>query len=837
MPNPKSNPAGILDMNLAFAARQAGHETPELICIHTADAPRRSARGREQDRLVLYLAMDGNALLPPGKQDQALAELAKVYYSTPGAVTSAMRRVIDAFNESLLERNRRLESTGRQGVALLAQMVLRGVRLTLAHSGPLRTFLVTAGETRYFYDPDMADLYLGQSKMPPVRFFQVDLAAGDTILTAAQPAPDWNETMLANLHGQGPESLRRRLFSAAVTDLNAFLLQVRPGKGAVFVLRGAIPAPAAVVPAPVPVSRSPEAAPASTQEAVPAQSAPVAGAPIPVALAASSVEIDTERYPSAHPETSLEETITLEKVPSADTTTSPDEIPEIETGAVQQVEEPLEASLEAADSSRRPAEILDNEMATSPVAAQVVSTLPEPALDASTQAAQQQAAKPARAAGASLAALGRGLTGALGWIGQRFTNLFQRLALAEVFAGLPSSMMAFIALALPLALAVMAGMAYLRLGKDVQYETTLAQAQRMAARGLEQQDVTARRADLETALGLLHKAEGYHTLNPETLELRNRLQNGMDELDLVERVDYLPAIQGALPTGARITSIALVEDDLYLLDISHGKVIRAMRTSQGFEIDPSFDCGPGPAGISSIGPLVDMSAWPGEFDPKANVVAFDATGGLLYCREGEPSNPERLALPAENSWGQVTGMAFNLADSFVLDPLSTNLWIFRGSEFKNTPINFFIDNSVDPPRKTAPMMDDVIDLAANRDDVYLLHQDGQITLCTYSGFELIQTNCTSPHFIDFRPGRENLPLTPPAPFIQILNTRPPDPSLFLLEAQTQSIYHFSLRNLAFQRQYLPRDPLPGNTTAFLVDNLGRYLYLAVGNQIYHAILP
>lgn len=833
MPNPKTNPAGTLDLNLACAARQAGHETPELICFHTADAPRRSARGRELDRLVLYLAMDGNALLPPGKQDQALAELVKIYYSTPGAITSAMRRVVDAFNESLLERNRRLESTGRQGVALLAQMVLRGARLTLAHSGPLQTYLITSGGTSNFYDPDMVDLYLGQSKMPPVRFFQADLAAGDTILVAAQPAPEWSETLLASLHGQGPESLRRRLFSTAVTDLNALLLQVRPGKGAVFVLRGAAPTPAAVVPAPVPVSRPIEAAPAPPQSAVVVREAPVTGEPVPAMLAEVPPDLLDEAgtYPSEYGELPPDEETALEIIPSPDTEIFPGENAEEEIAPV------MDESVEAGVTPPQLTQAQDETATAASGVAQVISTLPQADSNTGTKAPEKPATDPARVAGAGASALSRGLAGSLRWIGLRFRDLFQRLALAEVFAGLPSSMMAFIALALPLALAVMAGMAYLRLGKDVQYETTLAQAQRMAARGLEQQDVTARRADLDTALGLLRKAESYHNLNAETLELRSRLQHGMDELDLVERVDYLPAIHGSLPAGVRVASIALVEDDLYLLDSAHGKVIRAMRTSQGFEIDPSFDCGPGPAGVSSIGPLVDMTAWPGEFEPPANLVAFDANGGLLYCQEGKPSIADRLSLPAEASWGQVTGSAFNLADSFMLDPLLTNLWIYRGSEFDNTPINFFTDNSVDPPRKTAPPMDDVIDLAANRDDVYMLHQDGQITLCTYSGFEQIQTNCTSPHFIDFRPGRENLPLTPPAPFIQILNTRPPDPSLFLLEAGTQSIYHFSLRNLAFQRQYLPRETLPGNATAFLVDNLGRYLYLAVGNQIYHAILP
>ena len=92
--------------------------------------------------------------------------------------------------------------------------------------------------------------------------------------------------------------------------------------------------------------------------------------------------------------------------------------------------------------------------------------------------------------------------------------------------------------------------------------------------------------------------------------------------------------------------------------------------------------------------------------------------------------------------------------------------------------------------------------------------------------------------MDYRPGRENLPLAPPAPFTQIQVTSPPDPSLFLLEPKSQSIYHFSLRNLAFQRQYLPENPLPAReATAFAVDTLQRNLFIALGNEIYYAVMP
>jgi hypothetical protein len=79
-------------------------------------------------------------------------------------------------------------------------------------------------------------------------------------------------------------------------------------------------------------------------------------------------------------------------------------------------------------------------------------------------------------------------------------------------------------------------------------------------------------------------------------------------------------------------------------------------------------------------------------------------------------------------------------------------------------------------------MEDVIDLAVDKSDLYLLHEDGHVTLCTFSELGVSPTRCTDPFpYVDSRPGREGLILIPDSPFTQIHATQPPDPSLYLLE--------------------------------------------------------
>jgi hypothetical protein len=170
-------------------------------------------------------------------------------------------------------------------------------------------------------------------------------------------------------------------------------------------------------------------------------------------------------------------------------------------------------------------------------------------------------------------------------------------------------------------------------------------------------------------------------------------------------------------------------------------------------------------------------------------------------------------------------------DTYALDKASKGLWIYRRSNFELEPDAFF--NGV------APVVDDVVDLANNMDDAYLLHQDGSLTLCTYSGFKNSPTACSAVRYTDARPGRERLPFVPLSPFAQVQSTLPPDPAIFFLETLQPNIDHFSLHNLVFQGQFIPKKALPVSRPAgaFLVDNRGRILYLAFGSQVYYGIMP
>lgn len=142
-------------------------------------------------------------------------------------------------------------------------------------------------------------------------------------------------------------------------------------------------------------------------------------------------------------------------------------------------------------------------------------------------------------------------------------------------------------------------------------------------------------------------------------------------------------------------------------------------------------------------------------------------------------------------------------------------------------------------------MADVIDLAIDKNDLFLLHTDGHITQCAYSELEVSPTRCSDPlPYIDSRPGREGQIFTSLPSFSQIISTQPPDPSLLILEPEQQSLYLFSLR-LAFQRQYRPSIQSSSGVqleaappaTAFGITPDKRIVFMAFGNLLSYAGMP
>jgi len=424
------------------------------------------------------------------------------------------------------------------------------------------------------------------------------------------------------------------------------------------------------------------------------------------------------------------------------------------------------------------------------------------------------------------AAILRAMRNALSAISAALLRLLKNLLPDADVLRLPPSTMVFIALAIPLILATIGGMVYLQRGRAQQHEVLLQQAQEDAAYAITLTNPLEQHLAWQTVLGDLDKAE-YYGVTSESETLRVAAIENLDALDAVKRLDYQQAIVGGLDASIRVTQMVATATDLYMLNAEQGSVIRAIITGRGYEIDPNFQCGP-TYGPVNVGPLVDIAELPpGSFEDAA-LLAMDSSGNLLYCVIG--SQPYSAAMAPPNAgFGEPIAMTLDGSDLYVLDPKVNAVWIYRNLEVSQQPRLYFGDE--------IPPMEDVIDLAAYNDDLFLLHADGHMTKCTYSGLAESPTRCDDPYpYSDNRPGKIHGPTIEDTVFSQIFFLSFPERSIFLLDPLNQAIFYFSVL-LNLQSQYQPDQAIAeGDATAFAISP-NRTAFLAVRNYIYYAAMP
>lgn len=755
----------MVDLTLDWVNQEAGQEQGRPAGWYAGGAPRRAARLRAQDRLVLFFTQSGTAPLSPHVQQEMLSRLAETYFTAAGSVTSGMRATAERLNEFLLNRNLRAARQGGQVVGNLAMAVVHGETIYLLLVGAVQVFALSARGTERFGDAGARGL--GQARVVAGRYFTAAVEADLTLLFVPPTVPDWSESNLQSWRGLSMEELRARLAQSAL-EVQAGLVRLQPGRGEVRWLRTEPARQPAVAAVPV--------APGGRMGGIYLSGKPLAGGPPP----AEAVEAPGTPPPE----------------------------PPSQRRAPRLSEAPLHA--EGAAGARR----------LKPVG----------------QAREKHALPPAWVTAASR------LAGAMAWVRARFawlrgqaSKLAARVLPDQPAAGLhlsPSTML-FIALAVPLMVTAVAATVYFQRGRGEQYRAYLRTAAQFAEQAAAAGDETLRREDWNQTLAWLDKAAGYGH-SEEADQLRRQAQHALDEMEGIVRLHYLPA-GSPLPEGVVVTRMVATIGDVYLLDGQMGQVYRLFRTSQGYELDPRFTCGPGKAGAVIIGPLLDIAPLPPVNEFKATLAGMDAGGNLVFCAPGVSGFSSMTLIPPDINWGAISRMTIFQDTLYVLDAKVNAVYRYFRSDgmLFASPPRLYFDNQI-------PHMADVIDMAVDQEYLYLLHQDGSMTTCSASGFT---TECTDPApYGDSRHGRVPDPLTfEDARFIRMQTTQPPDPSLYILDERESSIYHFSLRKLNLQRQYRPEIepeyPLPSKAATAFVITPNRRALLAFGNRVFYAPLP
>jgi hypothetical protein len=744
--------AAVFDLTFSPIHRIKGKEWPSLPGLLAVAPPRRAARGRREDHLVAYLSLSGNTPVSTGEYSQITAQMAERFYQNPGALTSALRAAAESLNQALVDRNMRGTGHGQFILARLILGVLRGAQFIFIQCGPTHIYHLGSAGAAHIHDPQVSGKGLGFSQTTPLYFSQVDLHPGDLILLCASAPAAWEEALAGERGLPAPDALRLKLLALSDADLEAVLIQARAGSGKMSLVQAAKPAADTPPRLPAPESARPAAQPAP------------AATPLPQREPAPAPAADASPQPAAPRPHVIQPGRFVRPVGGGQPPAAPGRGPA--------------AAPQAHTGFRREA-----------------ANLPEIA----------RPAPPRRAGAAALAGLLRGLARGLqairrffqaiaGWMRRMLPRLLPASQEGEREAASRSTL-AFIAIAAPLLIVTVAAMVYLRFGRPSQYEANYDMAMQAELGAIGQSDPAIIQHAWESTLYYLDEAEKYQ-VTQQSQSLRWHAQTELDNLDLIIRLDFQPAIIGGLSQAVRITRMAASESDLYLLNASAGNVLRAQRAGQGYEVDAEFECTPGAYGETTVGTLVDLLTLPNsDLYNAADLLGIDAQGNLLYCARN--AAPVAFALPAP-ALGLKSVAAFTLdAESstlYLLDPGGSAVWSYFWVKDKFDEPAMFFGNQVPPG------MDTALDLAVRGENLFLLFQDGHVAACTGGG------PCVDPDlFNDPRPGHFSGATLSDAVFDQMLFAGPSDPSLYMLESMTKAVYRFSARReeLTLQSQYQP----------------------------------
>ncbi len=811
--------AVAFDLNLLPFFRIKGQEWPQLPGLLAMAPPRRTARGREDDRLVIYLIFSGNVPISSSEYNQTATRMARQFYQTAGSLTSAIRTVAETFNQSLVERNLSTTGKGQYIIGRLVLGVLRGSQFIFAQCGPTHVFHLTGKETRQIHDAQISGRGLGIGQTTPLYFAQLDLNPGDQLVLCADLPSGW-EAALQGEHLVSQEALRRKLLSITGDDLNAILVQAQAGKGNLNILNA--------LPAPAPGAAAPDRQPASVE--------PAAANPAP-APAALQQPAPTPARPTSQVESELPANRFTRLLAGSETNTQAGAL-KSETPP-QNTETPVTASRPKVQNV--PAQPVRRSVPVS------TTTVPRPTAQTGRFVSSRTTGElpeikrppsPRQSVSRRLANVIQGIRVGTQKISEGLNkfipNLLPNPKEGESTVG--GSSVTFLAIAIPLIIVTIAGLVYTRYGRATQYQENYNMALGQAAQAHGQTDPNEVRRAWDSTLYYLDLADGYQ-VTQDSLNLRQEAQMALDNLDGIVRLDFRPAIVGGLSHTVQITRMAATNTDLYLLDASRGSVMRAALGSQGYEIDTSFECGPGLYGTTTVGNLIDIEALQMSNDYNARVMAIDASGTLLYC--GFNMKPEAVPLsPPPLGWQGISAFALDTDGKYlyVLDPPGNTVWVYDGNygKFINPPTIFF-------GQQVPQNMSTSIDLAANNSDLYLLFGDGHVTACPASHYTGVPLRCTDPvTFVDNRPERQPGPEITDAIFNQISFAAAPDTLLYLLEPLTRGVYYFNPRSDSLELRGQFRASVEQSNTLFngpaaaMTISPNRYVFFSIGYQVFFA---
>ncbi len=802
----------MYDINLFPIKLQEDQQSFAASGFKASAPPRRAVRSRSEDMLIMSLSVHGDDRVISEISQAWLDNLLQSFFKTSGSVTSALRTLIETLNLTLMEKNLQLGRDGGPTTAALNLAAIHHRILYIVQCGMAHAFVLNQQGLVHFYDTSQTDRGLGFSRSTTIRYYQADIGQGSYFFTTPSPPATWEEDTLFSGGFPTQEQLQRRLLNQAPKDLRIDLAQIIPGEGQVKTHQPQKQAELSVV----------KTDSGSETDLVMKQ-------PLQISEVEDLAAFDTREIQAESPDPEEVEGLDIKEESISDT-----EVEKIQP-EVSAVTESLPE--EVISVPEKGEEIQPDIEPSKPVGeAEPTPTIKEPSKE---KKREKLIADPEKIKARSLTGLAAILSG---WrtFREKINNFFRDLIRgwapvdSDGTPTLSKGTLLIIAVLVPLILAGIAAGVYFARGRTQQYQHYFEQAQLAATTATAAEDPNQSREAWFIVMEYLDQAASYNQTDEVTI-LRGQAQDAIDLLDGAVRLTYQPAIIGSLYSEINITDIISYGPDLYLLDSDGGRIIHAERMTQGYEVDPDFVCAAGNYSGGRIESIIGMVSLPINNPYQAHILAVDAIGNIAYC--GPDQNPVVQALPTIGGiTGEVTCIAYDSNYLYALIPTSSSILVYRptNGQFLDTPTNFFEDMTL----ADLPDLNQVVDMAVNGPDLYLLQGDGKLIDCTTSSLADNPVTCENPvTYIDGRPGKEDqVFILSGSNYTAIQYTPPPDPSLTILDANNGDIYRFSLRFRLYER--LRSDLGDFNVespaaTAFTI-GIDRVAFLAFGHQVFYA---
>lgn len=390
--------------------------------------------------------------------------------------------------------------------------------------------------------------------------------------------------------------------------------------------------------------------------------------------------------------------------------------------------------------------------------------------------------------------------------------------------GVPWKLLRNIAIAIPLLVALIVGINYLRAGqlREAEYQEYVTTAQSKFEQAQAVTDPAAALGLMAEAENSLVQAETIKQAQPEIADLRQQMADYTDSVTKVTRLYYLPQVRRYTDPGTTMDSLIVQGVEVYAMDTGNDRVFHhrlddlgdallpddetVLMTAKGQQVDSR-----------TVGDMLGMTWMPtGGNRQTSDLVILNSTGLLEYnpnwgITGAVLAGGEQLKLP--------TAVDSFFGNFYLLDPQANTLlrYLPTADGYSATPESYFLtDQQVD--------LGKAVDMAIDG-SIYILYSDGRIG--KYLGGQPEEFNLSG---LDVPLNNPVAIFTAPEEEVQYL---------YVADAGNHRIVQLE-KNGTFVQQFKPR---PGEAISFsnlqdiYVDEISGRLFVLDSNNLYLGKIP